>query len=508
MIGPNIRKLREKKNISQDRLSKLSNLALNTIVKIESGRNPNPTIKTLFKIANSLSVKVDDLLSVVIFVLFFFGFGLSFAYCQQLKTGVEITLNLEEAISAAYKNNKDIQIQETELEAAKAGITEARSEFLPQLNLNAGYTHNGAVSPVSVSGKKDRGVFTGYINDNTVGAGVSQIVYNGGSNVANYNTSKINLRIQEETLRAKKLDVEFETKRLYYGLLLAYETERIAQDLVDNAKDHYEDVKNRFNQGTSSKFDLLQSKVQVALLMPQLIKAKNAVDLITAELKKLLGYKQEYVLRLSDKRLEYSFIEINEEEFLKIAYLNKPEMILKALGVDITKWSIEMAKSGWRPQVNANLGYDYRSNDVGDMLNKEHNNWSAGISVSLAIFDGFATKAKVDAAKARYQGAILTKENVADQIAVDVKQACLDLEQAEEIIYSQEDNVYEAEEALRISVVSYDNGEAKNLDVLDATVSLGQVEQNLSQGIYDYLMAHAELDRTLGRSVMKEKVEK
>jgi len=62
MIGKNIRNFRAKSGISQDRLSKLADLSLNTIVKVESGRNPNPTIQTLNKIARCFKVKVDDLI--------------------------------------------------------------------------------------------------------------------------------------------------------------------------------------------------------------------------------------------------------------------------------------------------------------------------------------------------------------------------------------------------------------------------------------------------------------
>jgi DNA-binding XRE family transcriptional regulator len=62
MISSNIRKFRLKNGISQDRLSKIADLSLNTIVKIESGKNPNPTIKTLSRIAQSFNVKIDDLL--------------------------------------------------------------------------------------------------------------------------------------------------------------------------------------------------------------------------------------------------------------------------------------------------------------------------------------------------------------------------------------------------------------------------------------------------------------
>jgi transcriptional regulator with XRE-family HTH domain len=62
MIGKNIRNLRFKKGISQDRLSKLADLSLNTIVKVESGKNSNPTIDTLTRIARAFDVKVDDLI--------------------------------------------------------------------------------------------------------------------------------------------------------------------------------------------------------------------------------------------------------------------------------------------------------------------------------------------------------------------------------------------------------------------------------------------------------------
>jgi len=60
-VSKNIRKLRQKKGISQDRLSKDADIALNTVVKIETRENPNPTVETLEKIARALGVDVSDL---------------------------------------------------------------------------------------------------------------------------------------------------------------------------------------------------------------------------------------------------------------------------------------------------------------------------------------------------------------------------------------------------------------------------------------------------------------
>ena len=61
-IADNIKKYRNKLDISQDKLSKLADLSLNTVVKIELDESPNPTIETIQRIAKALEVSVDDLL--------------------------------------------------------------------------------------------------------------------------------------------------------------------------------------------------------------------------------------------------------------------------------------------------------------------------------------------------------------------------------------------------------------------------------------------------------------
>lgn len=441
-----------------------------------------------------------SVIAIAIFSLLFFSFNRGF--CEEKKSTVLALSSLKDAIDIAFKNNKDIQIQEYAINIANADILGARSAFLPKVDFNTGYTHNGAVlnSSNASSSKKDVRIFSGYKDNNMMGISINDTIYNGGANLANLREAQLTLKEQLETLRATKLNVELEAKRLYYGLLLAYETRRIAGDLLTQAESHYEEVNSKFKQGTSSKFDCLQSKVQVSLLMPQLINAQNSIDLIIAEMNKLLGLKVSDTIIIEDK-LVYAPFEIKEEEFLKVAYLNEPEMILKSLGIDISKWAIKYAKAGWLPQVETSAEYAYNSNNLGNMFNNPHNSWNIGFAVRIPIFDGFSTKAKVDAARAKYTQSVIGKENLADQVAVDVKQACLDLVKAASVIKSQEDNLQDAKEALEISYVRYNNGVGINLDVLDAQVSLAKVEKNLSEGIYDYIMAKAKLDRAMGRGI-------
>jgi len=61
-IADNLRRLRRKEGYSLEKVARIANLSLNTIVKVENGVNKNPTIETLTKIANALKVGVDDLI--------------------------------------------------------------------------------------------------------------------------------------------------------------------------------------------------------------------------------------------------------------------------------------------------------------------------------------------------------------------------------------------------------------------------------------------------------------
>ena len=62
VIAENIKKYRKKKEVSQDKLSKLADITYNTIIKIESGATYNPRVETLKNIADALGVSIDDLM--------------------------------------------------------------------------------------------------------------------------------------------------------------------------------------------------------------------------------------------------------------------------------------------------------------------------------------------------------------------------------------------------------------------------------------------------------------
>ena len=61
-IGKTVKKLREQLGLSQEKLARLPDVSNNTVINIEAGKQDNPTIETLKKVANALQVGVDDLI--------------------------------------------------------------------------------------------------------------------------------------------------------------------------------------------------------------------------------------------------------------------------------------------------------------------------------------------------------------------------------------------------------------------------------------------------------------
>lgn len=61
-LAKKVKQLREKLGLSQEKLARLADVSNNTIINIEAGKQDNPTIDTLKKVAKALNIRVEDLI--------------------------------------------------------------------------------------------------------------------------------------------------------------------------------------------------------------------------------------------------------------------------------------------------------------------------------------------------------------------------------------------------------------------------------------------------------------
>ena len=62
MLGENIKKFRQKRKLTQDKLARLADTPYTSITKIETGVIKQPSVQTVAKIANALGVAIEQLL--------------------------------------------------------------------------------------------------------------------------------------------------------------------------------------------------------------------------------------------------------------------------------------------------------------------------------------------------------------------------------------------------------------------------------------------------------------
>ena len=161
---------------------------------------------------------------------------------------------------------------------------------------------------------------------------------------------------------------------------------------------------------------------------------------------------------------------------------------------------LKMARGAALPSLAIGGIYNLWSDKLNFQKAAWQNYYTISLSLSIPLFNGFDTLAKIGQSKAAIREIEWNRKGLAEMISLEVKQAVLNRNQARETLLSQEKNVEQAREAVRIAELNYGEGLATNLDVLTAQVGLRQASTNYSQALYDCVISDAQLEKAIGRS--------
>ena len=162
---------------------------------------------------------------------------------------------------------------------------------------------------------------------------------------------------------------------------------------------------------------------------------------------------------------------------------------------------LELDRAASRPHVQAFTGYEvYSERDplVGPELN---HGYVVGLNATWNIFDGFATRGRMDATRARREAALLALKAAKLGIQSEVRSAFLDLQQADSVLAAQAKNTRTADEALTFAKSNLAAGLGTQLDVLQASADVTRTQTTRLSAIYLHNAALARLDRATGVSV-------
>jgi len=257
------------------------------------------------------------------------------------------------------------------------------------------------------------------------------------------------------------------------------------------------DVKKRFAQGLASRFDVLRSQVAVANASASLIQSQNGLHLKDTSFLRVLGVSQDSKVTLTDK-LEYESISPDVRAAMAEALLNRPEVRSSKLSVKSQQYRVEATKAGVRPRIFFIGDYMLSKPAVGGFTPGWDDEFQAIVSFELPLFEGFQTAGKLVQERALLDQFRTTVRDSEEQVLLEVTQAFLSLEDADEFVQSQRVNLQQAREGLRLAEVGFREGIRKQVEVLGARAALTEARKNFSQAVFDHMVARLSLERATG----------
>jgi outer membrane protein len=407
--------------------------------------------------------------------------------------GADLNLNLDQCLQTAYENNRTLLQLEEKVNAAKYKIDEARSGFFPQLSFGSSYTRLGSVPEYGFEGMSFK---MGSENNYNLALSLQQPLFTWGQIRNSYDISKYGLSLAREEYRGARQEIKFNVTSLFYRVLLAEELIKVRQGSIARTEDHLKTVQQRYDKGYASEFDVLRVKVELANAKPPLVQAKNLYKLALDNLKNLLAIGPEDSVTLTGS-LKFEPIEVDQSQAEEFAFDNRSELKLIKEQSRIGQKALALAKAGNKPSLFGMANYEYKKPYYN--LDEWKTDWNFTLSLSLPLFDGFLTRAKVRGAKSDLMQLDITEKQIRDRIRLQISQAISDLNLARENILSQEENVKQAKESLRIANVQYEKGMLTNLELMDTEFALTVAETNYLQALSDYLIAKAEYEKAIGK---------
>jgi outer membrane protein len=411
-----------------------------------------------------------------------------------------VVLTLEKSLETAYKSNRILLSQEERVKSSRFKISEAKAGFYPQLSFQGTYTYLGVIPSirVSVPGFFEGEFETGFHDNFDFGLSLQQSIFTWGRIQNSYSISRFNLKSEEENYGRDKQRITYEVKSSFYSSLLARELIRVREEALRNIEEHLKTVELRYKAGQASEFDLLRAKVQLANAKPPLLQARQDYDLALSSFKNILGLPQESQIELEGELL-YDPIEVELEEATQKALLQRPELKSLEFQKKIAQKGLAIAKAGNKPSLLGIANYSYQNPFYGEK--KWATDWNLILSLNFPIFDGFATRSKVNQAKSDLNQLDIGEKDLKEGIKLEIKEAVTNLDLAKEIILSQEETVKQAKESLRIAKVQYAQGMITSLEEMDAELALTYAQINYLKALTDYLIAQALLDKVQGNPV-------
>ena len=311
-----------------------------------------------------------------------------------------------------------------------------------------------------------------------------------------------------EQARESRLGTVASVKQAYFAVLMAKASYDVYNAVYENAVQNYKYTESRHKTGKASELEMVRAQSSLAAAVPNVYNAENSIYLSLWQLKAVMGIDLDRPIDVQGKLEDYAqhmFYEINEGAEASLDHntqlrqlANQAEMLTK---------QIRMQQYAYIPTLSAQLSFNYYTQS--DKFNLSQWRWLPSstlvFSLSIPIFSGGQRYHTIKQTRVQADELALQRENTERQLRIGIRQNLSTMDTSMKSYDAANEAVKSAEKAYDIATKSYKVGKSTLTDLNNTELTLTQARLQAAQAVYNFVVAKASLEQTLGYDFTEEK---
>lgn len=409
-------------------------------------------------------------------------------------------LTVDQAIQLAIAGNPAYQVSQQEVRQYRYRLMQ-NFGFLPEVTLSGSKILDEKlmtieIPPFSPGGEPTTATLR-FTRNYAFSFQVVQPVFTGGKIFFNYKNAELDLRLAREKEKNSRADTILNVRKAFYNIQILQELLNAHKEAYALAEGNYKNVKNSFDLGMASQYDLLRAELAFSAVKPDVLRVENLLETSTLGLKLLLGLPVNQEVRLQGE-LGYRQVQLELANLLQSSLKSRSELLQLQMQQQKVANLLKIAWAQYVPNFSLVASYNYQS----DYLNFSKNNWdnyyNISLGVSFPIFTGLKRSAQIGEMNVMKKIMDLNVRQLGDATRLEVESGYRSIRQEYENIQMGLKNVESAKEGVRIAELSYQEGMITILELNSSYNELTRAKVNYLQALYNYNIAIAELEKITG----------
>lgn len=379
-------------------------------------------------------------------------------------------MSMNELFELIGQNNKSIKASRSAAAAAIEGIKAAKSERLPDVNvqLSASYIGNAIMMDRDFSDWQNLDS-PHWGNQFVVDA--QQTIYTGGAITAGIKLAELGANQADIRVTQNVQDQRFIALSQYLELEKITHRERVLESNINLTQKLIDNIKEKQRQGVALKNDITRYELQMENLKLNRTKLQNNRKILNHQLCNTIGISTDEEIVPTDDIAGVIFNKEGEEHWQTAALGVNPQLAMAGVNEQMAKQRVKLAKSDMLPKVAVVAQNNFNGPITFELppIDKNLNIWYVGIGVQYSLSSLFKSNKKISQAKLQSQAATEQKAVAAELLNNQIQAAYTSYLQSYVELETQQKSVQLAQENYQVVNDRYLNQLALITDMLDAS---------------------------------------